>query len=255
MKIAQSLWKGKQKDSDSRSKEQLIMQYAPLVKFIAHRIAMRLPSNIDVNDLINSGIIGLMDAIEKYDPSRKNKFETYAEFRIRGAILDELRALDWAPRSFRRKAHQMEKIFSKLEKELGRPATDEEAAEAMGMDMEEYFSTMEQLKGISLLSLEELKSIPEDDRGNLLNHLAAGNGEDPLSLLNLGQLKEALAKALEELPERDRLVITLYYYEELNMKEIARILDITESRISQIHTRAILRLRGKLQKFIQEIVD
>jgi RNA polymerase sigma factor for flagellar operon FliA len=231
----------------------MIVEYLPLVKFIANRIASRLPNHIEVADLINSGIIGLIDAIEKFDASRKIKFKTYAEFRIKGAILDELRALDWVPRSTRQKASKLEKAYAELEQRLGRSANDAEMMEHMGITNEEFDVLVRDAKGVALISLDELQSDHDDSfERNLLEYLADPEQMNPAQVMNLDQIYRIIAEAIDQLPEKERLVISLYYYEELTMKEIGEILSVTESRVSQIHTKAILRLRSRLLKVLEE---
>lgn len=232
---------------DSKLRDQLIMDYAPLVRFVAQRIASRLPANIEIDDLISAGVIGLMDAIEKYDPSRDNKFKTYAEFRIRGAILDELRSQDWVPRSVRDKAKKIDRTNAALEQKLGRVVTDVEVSEAMGLELDEYYDMVSKVKSITLLSVDELLSPAQTEKKNLLEILENTNSKNPfLDLKNKG-VKEMLVTTIDELPEKQRLVLSLYYYEELNLKEIGKILDVTESRISQLHTQAVERLKVKLK--------
>lgn len=232
---------------DRRTKEKLIIEYSPLIKFIAQKIAVRLPSNIEFDDLVSSGVIGLMDAIDKYDPTRDNKFKTYAEFRIRGAILDELRAQDWVPRSVREKAKQLERAHSKLEQQLSRLPTEDELIDELKISKEEYFELLNQVKSVSILSLDEAGSFNSSDRKNLLNLLDSCKVPNPISELNLKGVKEIVTKAIESLPEKQRLVLSLYYYEDLNLKEIGEVLDVTESRVSQLHTQAIMWLRRKLK--------
>jgi RNA polymerase sigma factor for flagellar operon FliA len=229
-----------------QQKDKLIMEYAPLIKFIAQKIAVRLPSNIELDDLISSGVIGLMDAIEKYDPSRDNKFKTYAEFRVRGAILDELRAQDWVPRSVRDKAKLLDRTHSALEQAKGRSATDEEVAEELKMTMDEFYDLVNQVRPVSLLSIDDSTTFSNVDKKSILNLLESAKINNPLNQLNLKAVKDIVAKAIEELPEKQRLVLSLYYYEDLNLKEIGKILDVTESRVSQLHAQAVSRLRSKL---------
>ncbi|MBI3014028.1 MAG: FliA/WhiG family RNA polymerase sigma factor [Candidatus Tectomicrobia bacterium] len=249
--IFKSRLKGKKTKIDARMRDELILEYTPLIKYIAHRIAMRLPPHVEIDDLISSGVIGLMDAIEKFDPSLDIQFKTYAEFRIRGAILDELRAMDWVPRSVRQKAALLENTYAELEQRLGRAATDEEAAAALNISVPQLYEMIDQARGIALISLDELGvSFGDGDRKSLLSFLADPKEIDPTTLLNLDEIKAATAQCIEHLPEKERLVISLYYYDELTMKEIGRVLEITESRVSQIHTKAILRLRGKLRKIL-----
>jgi len=233
-------------------RNELILEYLPLVKFVATRISSRLPSQVELDDLVNAGILGLIDALEKFDESRNIKFKTYAEFRIKGAILDELRALDWVPRSTRQKAHKLEQAYADLEAKLARPAADYEVAEHMGVSMDEFNALLSEASGISLISLDELRHDGDENyERNLLEFLANPEELDPAELLNLDQVYKIVANAIDQLPEKERLVVSLYYNDELTMKEIGAILDITESRVSQIHTKAILRLRSKLISIIQ----
>lgn len=229
------------------NREQIIREYAPLIKYIAQKIAARLPANIELDDLISSGVIGLMDAIEKYDPSRDNKFKTYAEFRIRGAILDELRAQDWVPRSVREKAKMLERAYAKIEHEMGRPATDDEVCAELKISQEEYHDLLNQVRSVSLLSYDDLNNLSKGDRKAALGSAEGGKSTTPFAEVNVAHLKRSIAEAINDLPEKQRLVLSLYYYEDLNLKEIGKVLDVTESRVSQLHTQAILRLRAKLK--------
>jgi len=229
----------------------MVEEHLPLVKYIASRIAGRLPSHIEVDDLINAGVIGLIDAVEKFEPARRIKFKTYAEFRIKGAILDELRALDWVPRSTRQKASRIERAFAEMEQQLGRVASDHEIVEYLGVSFEEYHQMLVEARGLRLVSLDEMHmDNDETSERNLLEFLANPDYVDPAEAMNLDQMYRIVADSIEALPEKERLVISLYYYDELTMKEIGEILEITESRVSQIHTKAILRLRGRLMKTI-----
>ena len=224
-----------------------------MIKYVANRIALRLPPHIEVDDLISVGAIGLMDAIEKYDPSRGAKFKTYAEFRVRGSILDELRSLDWVPRSVRQKASNLDAVVSKLQSRLGRLPEDEEIAKEMGVTLEEFFDTLNETRNMPLLSLEDL-GIARDsgDKQSLLDTLEGKGDVDPQTQMRLTELKNLIAAAIDSLPEKERLMVSLYYYEELTMKEIGEVLGITESRISQIHSKAVYRLRTKLKSLIAE---
>jgi len=233
-------------------REKLILEYAPLIKFIAQKIAVRLPSNIELDDLISSGVIGLMDAIEKYDPSRDNKFKTYAEFRVRGAILDELRAQDWVPRSVRDKAKLLDRTMIELESEMGRNATDEEAAQRLNMTMDEFYDLLNQVRPVSLLSIDDVATFSNVDKKSILNLLESCRLSNPFNQLNLKTVKDIVTKAIEDLRERHRLVLSLYYYEDLNLKEIGKVLRVTEARVSQLHAQAVSRLRVRLSQFIQE---
>ena len=227
-------------------KDKIIGEYAPLIKFIAQKIAVRLPANIELDDLISAGVIGLMDAIDKYDPTRDNKFKTYAEFRVRGAILDELRSQDWVPRSVRDKAKLLDKTTVQIEAELGRVATDEEVAKALNVTMEEFYELLNQVRPVSLLSIDEAQSFSNVDKKSILNLLEGTRLNNPFVQLNMKVVKETVTQAIEELPERQRLVLSLYYYEDLNLKEIGKILRVTESRVSQLHAQAVSRLRARL---------
>ena len=227
-------------------REQLITEYLPYVKRIVHRLAVHLPSTVDVDDLMNVGVIGLIQAVDRYDPRRDNKFMTYAIFRIKGAVLSELRARDFLSRSKRRKIRELENAFIRLEQKLGREADDNEVAQELGVDLEHVYRT-KQMSSISFISLEELGVSSRDEKEKLLSYLV-NNDDDALSLTKLKELKEAMAQAIKQLPEKERLVISLYYLEELTMKETGKVLGITESRVSQIHSQAILHLRAKLRK-------
>lgn len=237
---------------DGKLRDQLIMDYAPLIRFVAQRIAARLPSNIDIDDLMSAGVIGLMDAIEKYDPSRDNKFKTYAEFRIRGAILDELRSQDWVPRSVRDKAKKIERAYAELEQKFGRSVTDEEISKAMGIGLDEYYDLIAKVKAVTLLSIDELAGPNQNDRKSLLECLENAGSRNPFMQLKSKGVRDLLVKNIEELPEKQKLVLSLYYYEDLNLKEIGRILEVTESRVSQLHTQAVEKLRARLKPILTD---
>jgi RNA polymerase sigma factor for flagellar operon FliA len=232
-------------------RDQLIIQYAPWVKFIALRMAAKLPSHIQAEDLISAGIIGLIDALDKFNPAREVQFKTYAQIRIQGAMKDELRSLDWASRSVRQKVKRLEQAYATLEQEFGRPPSSEEVASSMGIAIDGFEALLDDVKGTSLVSLEELGQGPaSEDKSTLLDALLTREDQDPLELLNLHDLKKALTLAIAELPDKERLVLSLYYFEELTMKEVGKVLNLTESRISQLHTQAVLRLRGKLKAYL-----
>jgi RNA polymerase sigma factor for flagellar operon FliA len=234
-------------------RDQLIVDHLPLVKYLAQRIATRLPASVEVNDLISAGILGLIDAVEKFEPERGIKFTTYARRRICGAILDDLRSLDWAPRSLRKKARDLESTYAKLERELGRSVSDEEVAVEMGMALEEYHQLLGDLNGITIGGFETIAD-NQDDGGSgltdMLNYLPDSPERSPQFIFERSEIREYLTGAIERLPEKERLVISLYYHDELTMKEIGHVLGVNESRVSQLHTRAVLRLRGKLKAVI-----
>lgn len=235
------------------SRDEMILKYTPFIKYVAHRLAIRLPSHIHVEDLMSAGVIGLMDALSKYDPDKKVGFKTYAEFRIRGAMLDELRALDWVPRSVRQKATQIEKVISQLEKRKGGAVEDEEVASEMGLTLDAYYELMKDIHGISLLDGEvlqkNLSKLPEEE---IINFILDEEENDPFHLLSLKELKRVLARAIEELSHREKMVLSLYYYEELTLREIGEVLNLTESRICQVHSKSILKLRAKLKRSLKD---
>ena len=231
---------------DPAYRDQLITEYLPYVKRIVQRLAVHLPSTVDIDDLMNVGVIGLIQAVDRYDPRRDNKFMTYAIFRIKGAVLSELRARDFLSRSNRRKIRELESVYLRLEQKLGREADDREIAKELGVDLEQVYRT-KQMSSISFISLEELGISSRDEKEKLLSYLI-NNEDDALAMTKLKELKEAMAEAIRQLPEKERLVISLYYLDELTMKETGKVLGITESRVSQIHSQAILHLRTKLRK-------
>ena len=240
------------KEINNKLRDQLISDYAPLIRFIAQRIALRLPPNIDIDDLISSGIIGLMDAIDKYDPSRDNKFRTYAEFRIRGAILDELRSQDWVPRSVRDKAKKIEKTSARLEQEHGRSVSEREVSSDMGLSLDKYHRMLARVRTVMLVPIDEVSGTRQVDQRNLLECMDNDVPKNPFISLKIKNLKQTLKENIEALPEKQKLVLSLYYYEELNLKEIGKILNVTESRVSQIHTQALDKLNSKLGSILSD---
>ena len=236
-------------------KEQIVLEHTPLIRYIVNRIAVRLPSHIDLDDLHNTGVIGLMDAIEKYDPDKNCKFKTYAEFRIKGAILDQLRSLDWVPRSVRQKSRRLERAYGEVEQRLGRSASEEEVADSLGLQLDKFHELLNQVRGVSLVNLEEIRGGGQDgDRtGSFADIVEDVTAENPFATLKLTEMKQIIADTIGTLPEKERLVISLYYYEDLNMKEIGSILGITESRVCQIHTKSVLRLRSKLKGTLERL--
>lgn len=250
MAMAEATRKSSSKN-DPSYRDQLITEYLPYVKRIVQRIAVHLPATVDIEDLMNVGVIGLIQAVDRYDPKRDNKFMTYAVFRIKGAVLSELRSRDFLSRSNRRKIRELEDAYLRLEQKLGRQVDDVELAEELGVDLEQIYRTR-QMSNISFISFEELGFSSKDEKEKLMSYLA-DNDDDALNLTRLKEVKGAVARAIEQLPEKERLVISLYYIEELTMKETGKVLNITESRVSQIHSQAIMRLRAKLRK--EKLVD
>jgi RNA polymerase sigma factor for flagellar operon FliA len=228
-------------------RERLILAYAPTVKYLAQRLASRLPASIALDDLIQAGVIGLIDAIAKYDSSRDNTFKTYAECRIQGAMLDAVRNLDWVPRSVRQKERALAQAYATLERTHGRPGRDEEVAALLGIDLMELDAWLTQVQGVSLSSLDApAMGTPDGDAWSLRDLVATDAAEGPEPRVQAQQRTNLLAEAIDALPQQEKVVIALYYHEELTMKEIGQVLDVTESRVSQIHTKAIFHLRSTL---------
>ena len=247
--------KAKPKLIDGLTKEQVVVKYASLVKYLAQKIAIRLPANIELDDLISAGVIGLMDAVDKYDHTRDNKFKTYAEFRIRGAMLDELRSQDWVPRSVREKAKQLERVFAKIEQAKGRPALDNEVCEEMKISPDEFAELLNEVRSVSLLNYDDINSLAKTDKKSVVGLIESGRLNNPFAEVSKTNLKGMVEKAITDLPEKQRLVLALYYYEEMNLKEIGKVLEVTESRVSQLHTQAILRLKAKLKNNFDEFLQ
>jgi RNA polymerase sigma factor FliA len=232
------------------ARDSLILNFSPLVKYVAGRVAVGLPANVEQADLISYGIFGLIDAIEKYEPSRGIKFETYAISRIRGAIIDELRAIDWVPRSVRFKAREVEKAYVALENTLKRPPSDAEIAQEMGISMNDLTNIYTQLSTVSLVALDEMVSDESEqgDKRSLVETLEDTRATSPLESVESEEMKKILATSINKLPEREKIVITLYYYEGLTLAQIGEVLGVTESRICQMHTKAVLAMRGKINE-------
>ena len=231
----------------SWSRDRLILTYAPLVKFVAGRLGSGLPAHVDEGDLVSYGLLGLIGAIERFDPDREIKFETYAMSRIKGAIIDELRALDWVPRSVRSRARDIERAIADLERKLHRAPTDEEIAAQVGITVEELEDSLTDISRSSIAALDELWTVSAGgDQVALIDTIEDTQGPEPQAALAQTEMKEALGEAITQLPEREKLVVTLYYYEELTLREIGEVLGVTESRVSQLHTKAILRLKARL---------
>jgi RNA polymerase sigma factor FliA len=243
-------WDVFKRTADGDAREKLILHYAPLVKYVASRVASGLPSSVDQHDLVSYGMFGLIDALEKFEPGRGNKFETYAIPRIKGAIIDELRAMDWVPRSVRFKARELEKAQADLEAMLKRQPTEEELADRLGMNRRELHEMVSQISFVSVLALDEVVSAGSD-RGEsvALIDTLADKGLDPTWGLESQETRGMLAAAINSLSEREKIVVTLYYFEGLTLAEIGEILGVTESRVCQIHTKAVGGLRGQLSEF------
>jgi RNA polymerase sigma factor FliA len=248
------LWQRYKKDGDEKARERLVLAYSPLVKFVAGRMSSGLPAHIEESDLISYGLLGLIGAIERFDPDREIKFETFAVARIKGSIIDELRSLDWVPRSVRAKAREIEAAHAKLERTLGRTPTDEEVAAELGVTNEEFQESLLQISNSSVVALDELWSVSDasGDQVSLLDTMKDPSAVDPARELGVSELKDRLANAISRLPEREKLVVALYYYENLTLREIGEVLGVTESRVSQLHTKAVLRLKARLQSESEE---
>ena len=244
----QVLWREFRSTRDQAVRDRLIVTYAPLVKYVAGRLGSGLPAHVDDEDLVSYGLLGLIGAIERYDPDRDVKFETYAIQRIRGAIIDELRALDWVPRSVRSRAREIERAIAELEARLARAPTDEEIAQKLGLSEEELNEILSEISRSSIAALDELWTISSTggDQVALIDTIEDTEAPDPQASLSQTELREAIADSIARLPEREKLVVTLYYYEELTLREIGEVLGVTESRVSQLHTKAVLRLKARL---------
>jgi len=242
------LWRDFKASGEGRLRERLILHYSPLVKYVAGRVGVGLPPNIEQADLVSYGIFGLIDAIEKFDLERAIKFETYAISRIKGAIIDELRAIDWIPRSVRYKAREVEKAYAALEAKLHRTPTESEVAGELGIGLEELHTIFSQVSFVNVIALDELLNVGGErgDKLSLVDTLEDTKAEDPVEVFETEETKYLLSRAINTLPEREKIVVTLYYYEGLTLAEIGQVLGVTESRICQMHTKAVLQLRAKL---------
>jgi RNA polymerase sigma factor FliA len=244
------LWRRYKDDGDSSARERLVVAYSPLVKFVAGRLGAGLPSHVEDADLISYGLMGLIGAIERFEPERGIKFETFAMTRIRGAIIDELRSLDWVPRSVRSRAREIEAAQSKLEHELQRAPTEAELAAKVGLSEEELQAALLEIANSSVYALDELWTISDSsgDQVSLLDTISDPRAEDPQESLASSEIKDRLTESISSLPEREQLVVALYYYENLTLREIGEVLGVTESRVSQLHTKAVMRLKSSLQE-------
>jgi RNA polymerase sigma factor for flagellar operon FliA len=243
------LWQRYKKDGNEKARERLVLAYSPLVKFVAGRMSSGLPAHIEEADLISYGLLGLIGAIERFEPEREIKFETFAVARIKGSIIDELRSLDWVPRSVRAKAREIEAAHVKLERTLGRTPSDDEVATELGVSMDDFQESLLQISNSSVVALDELWAVSDasGDQVSLLDTMKDPSAVDPAKELGVSELKDRLAHAISRLPEREKLVVALYYYENLTLREIGEVLGVTESRVSQLHTKAVLRLKARLQ--------
>jgi RNA polymerase sigma factor for flagellar operon FliA len=243
------LWRRYKESGDSRAREQLVLAFSPLVKYVAGRMSTGLPAHVEEADLISYGLLGLISAIERFDPSREIKFETFAMTRIKGSIIDELRSLDWVPRSVRAKAREIEKANAKLEHQLHRAPTDAEVAAELEMSVEDFQDALTRISNSSVVALDELWTLSDasGDQVSLLDTIQDPDAVDPAAALDVTETKDRLAESIARLPEREKLVVALYYYENLTLREIGEVLGVTESRVSQLHTKAVLRLKSALQ--------
>jgi RNA polymerase sigma factor for flagellar operon FliA len=244
----QELWRRYKASGDERARERLVVAYSPLVKYVAGRMGSGLPAHVEESDLISYGLGGLINAIDKFDLSREVKFETYAITRIRGAIIDELRTLDWVPRSVRARAREFERVNMKLEAKLQRAPTDDEMATELQITVQDFQDQLVQISNSTIVALDELWNVSDSsgDQVSLLDTLPDTSAPDPQAQVDESELRDRIADAIAALPEREKLVVALYYYENLTLREIGEVLGVTESRVSQLHTKAVLRLRSKL---------
>jgi RNA polymerase sigma factor for flagellar operon FliA len=242
------LWHEYQKTKSTEIRDYFVKKYSPLVKYVAGKVAISMPESVEYDDLISYGCLGLLDAIEKYNPEKEIQFKTYAITRVRGAIYDELRSIDWVPRSVRQKSKELENAIANLELRLGRSANDEEIAREMGMSNDEFQKLLLKLNSTSMVSLNEVWHAGTDEEMTLADSIESPNSIKPDVMLEKDEVKHVIIDSIKKLPDKERKVLILYYYEDLTLKEIGAVLEVTESRVSQLHTKAILRLRGRLTK-------
>ena len=248
------LWQRFKEEDDQNAREELVIHYSYLVKYMANRMAINLPSSVEVDELISYGIEGLIEAADKFDYQRKIKFETYAIARIKGAMIDGLRAMDWVPVSVRQKSKELEKAYNRVETKLGRNATDQEVAEELGITVEQFQTLLREVSLATVLYLEDF--LPGEDGSNrrIMDIIEDEQADNALDMAELMDTKRVLAEAISRLPEKEKLVLELYYYEGLNLKEIGAVMGLSESRISQLHSKAILRLRGRLSRRKSQLI-
>lgn len=248
------LWRLYKKNKDQSLREFFIKKYAPLVKYVAGKVAIGKPGNVEYDDLVGFGVFGLIDAIEKFDPEKNVKFKTYAVVRIRGAIYDELRSFDWVPRSIRQKVKEVEFAIKSVESKTGKIASDEEIAGELKIDIKEFYTLMTKISSISIVSLHDSWHVGDDnDKISIMDTLESPDLNNPELSAQKEEIKELVIKAINELPDKEKKVLVLYYYEDLTLKEIGEVLEVTESRVSQLHTKAILRLKVKLAEIKEGI--
>jgi RNA polymerase sigma factor for flagellar operon FliA len=246
-KTEAELWELYRNTRDPKIRDRFIEQYSPLVKYVAGKVAIGMPQNVEFDDLVGFGVFGLFDAIEKFDPEKHVKFKTYAVTRIRGAIYDELRSIDWVPRSVRQKAREIEETIHRLEASLGRAASDKEIADELGISVADFQKLMLKISGTSVLSLNDVwYTGDENDTVAIVDGIESPQSLNPDIIIEKEEIRRVIVQAISELPEKEKKVLVLYYYEDLTLKEIGKVLDVTESRVSQLHTKAIMRLRSKL---------
>jgi RNA polymerase sigma factor FliA len=251
-KEIQEVWRQYKDSPTPELRERLILHYAPLVKYVAGRVYIKVPPNVDQGDLVSCGIFGLIDAIEKFDLSKNIKFETYAIARVKGAIIDELRSLDWIPRSIRFKAKELERTYMALEGRLKRTPTDEEVCKELDISKDKLHETISQIGNTAVVALDDSFTVGKnmDGRVGLIDIIEDESSAEPAATFEIEEMKTLLAAAIDRLPDREKTVVALYYYEGLTLKEIGEVLGVTESRVSQMHTKAILQLKAKLKQYI-----
>jgi len=252
-----AIWRDYKRTGERALRDRLILTYAPLVKYVAGRLGSGLPAHVEEGDLVSYGLLGLIGAIERFDPDRDIKFETYAIARIKGSIIDELRSMDWVPRSVRARARDIERAIGALEAKLTRAPTDEEIAARLGITEQEFQDSLTEISRTSIAALDELwqSSTSGGDPVALIDTIEDPQAAEPQMAMAHTELREALGDAIARLPEREKLVVTLYYYEELTLREIGEVLGVTESRVSQLHTKAILRLKARLSSGMARAQD
>lgn len=236
----------------SSGRDKMVEDNIHLVKIIAYQVAMNMPPHIDVNDLISAGTIGLLESLDRFDESKGVQFNTYASIRIRGAIMDELRSMDWMTRSMRDKSNQIEKAYGEVERKTGRPAETEDVAKYLEISTDDLYDMLSEVCALSVLNLEDIGMHRYEDGVNILDCIKDPEGKDPMMLVKLDQLKKKLAEVIEVMPEKEKLIISLYYYDELTLKEIGKVLDITESRVCQLHSQTMHRIKARMKRHIGE---